>query len=222
MKTIKAHEKIECAFDISYLLFAIAAGIYFLLIANHSLHTTILLLYGSAALVLAIGDAFHLVPRILYFLTNKNTFWKPIMGFGKMITSISMTIFYVLLFLVGQIQSESTFHNTFITISFYVLALLRIGICLLPNNRWKQNQEYGKWAIYRNLPFLFMGILTIYVYCQDPLIQQFPYLSIAILLSFILYLPVTLFAHKYPKLGMLMILKTIMYIWMLAMGFTII
>ena len=39
---------------------------------------------------------------------------------------------------------------------------------------------------------------------------------IAVVLSFLFYLPVAIFAHDRPKLGILMIPKTMCYIWMLS------
>ena len=40
----------------------------------------------------------------------------------------------------------------------------------------------------------------------------------AIIGSFVCYLPVTVWAKKKPMIGMLMIPKTCMYIWMITMG----
>ena len=48
---------------------------------------------GTAALVLGCGDAFHLVPRVLnYFIDSDFTI---ALGIGKLITSITMTVFYM-------------------------------------------------------------------------------------------------------------------------------
>ena len=51
---------------------------------------------GLAALILGCGDAFHLVPRVLnYFVTADFT---AALGIGKLVTSITMTVFYVLMY----------------------------------------------------------------------------------------------------------------------------
>ena len=42
---------------------------------------------------------------------------------------------------------------------------------------------------------------------------------LAILLSFGFYIPVVLFADQYPLLGMLMIPKTLAYVWVVFMGY---
>ncbi len=83
----------ESSFDIIYLIFAIASGIIILMKRKDSIGKFM----GSAALILGIGDAFHLIPRVLnYFVDGDFNFW---LGFGKMVTSITMTVFYVLMYL---------------------------------------------------------------------------------------------------------------------------
>ena len=81
----------ESTFDIIYLLFAIISGIVILAKRRDSIGK----LMGSAALILGCGDAFHLVPRVLnYFIESDFTAW---LGFGKLVTSITMTFFYMLI-----------------------------------------------------------------------------------------------------------------------------
>mgnify|MGYP007070023016 CR=1 FL=1 len=46
-------------------------------------------------------------------------------------------------------------------------------------------------------------------------------MSICIILSFIFYMPVALFGKDNPKLGMLMIPKTIIYIIMISLGLSL-
>ena len=55
-------------------------------------------LSGKTVLILGCGDAFHLVPRVLnYFVGADFTAW---LGIGKLVTSVTMTVFYVLLYFV--------------------------------------------------------------------------------------------------------------------------
>ena len=56
----------ESAFDILYLLFAIAAGCLILRRARNTVEKQM----GAAALILGCGDAFHLVPRVLNYFTD--------------------------------------------------------------------------------------------------------------------------------------------------------
>ena len=82
----------ETIFDVGYLLSAIIIGIYILIKSKNKLGK----LMGIATLILGCGDAFHLVPRILdYFLKYDFTL---MLGIGKLITSITMTIFYIFMY----------------------------------------------------------------------------------------------------------------------------
>ena len=84
----------ESAFDILYLLFAIAGGCLILARARNRTEKQM----GLAALILGCGDAFHLVPRVLnYFAAGDFT---AALGIGKLVTSVTMTVFYLLLYYV--------------------------------------------------------------------------------------------------------------------------
>ena len=81
----------ESTFDIAYLVFAIIFGIILIIKRKDK----IALLFGIMTLILGIGDAFHLIPRVIsYFINDELILYK---GVGKLITSITMTVFYLLL-----------------------------------------------------------------------------------------------------------------------------
>lgn len=90
---------LEVIFDFSYLITIIILGI--LILCNRK-SQRILFLFGIMALVLGIGDAFHLVPRIYAHLKGGLASYPIALGIGKMITSISMTIFYALLYHIAK------------------------------------------------------------------------------------------------------------------------
>ena len=85
---------IEAIFDTIYLTTASILGFMLLLSA---LDSPAHMLAGIMALVLAGGDAFHLIPRIIVILTGKEKQLREMLGRGKQITSITMTLFYILL-----------------------------------------------------------------------------------------------------------------------------
>jgi hypothetical protein len=60
------------------------------------------LLFGVMAIVLGAGDAFHLIPRAVALNTEGLGSYVRALGAGKQITSITMTVFYVLLYHVWQ------------------------------------------------------------------------------------------------------------------------
>ncbi|MDR2537797.1 MAG: hypothetical protein LBC46_05780, partial [Treponema sp.] len=85
----------ETIFDIFYLVTAITLGFMFLRRSSGNRQT---LLVGIMVLVLGFGDAFHLIPRV-YALWNGGTSAHPVgLEIGKLITSITVTVFYVLLY----------------------------------------------------------------------------------------------------------------------------
>ena len=83
----------ESTFDILYLIFAILTGVLILIKRRNKNDV----LMGTAALILGIGDSFHLVPRVLNYFIDSDFTWY--LGLGKLVTSITMTIFYILVFL---------------------------------------------------------------------------------------------------------------------------
>ena len=84
----------EAVFDISYLLFdLIAAVLFFVLSKGNSLFV----LYGILTLTLCGGDAFHLVPRVIRAFRGSSDKIKKQLGMGLQISSVTMTVFYILL-----------------------------------------------------------------------------------------------------------------------------
>lgn len=216
----------ESSFDLVYLIFAIAIGILMIKDSRklkNAIERSEYSLFGWMALILGCGDAFHLVPRI-FALWTSNGFEVLVapLGIGKMITSITMTIFYVLLYLVWRkrygIQGQNALSYT-----MYGLAALRIILCLFPQNAWTSLNEPLLWGIIRNIPFLIMGIIVIVLYyrsAREHDDRQFHWMWLAVLLSFAFYIPVVLWAGTYSWVGMLMLPKTCMYAWAIWMGYS--
>lgn len=102
----------------------------------------------------------------------------------------------------------------------WVSALVRIVVCLLPQNRWCSDNGNQKLSIIRNTVFAVTGIdvLILYALSGNAHDYHLTRMVAAILISFGCYLPVTLMSKKHPKVGLLMIPKTCAYIWMIAMG----
>ena len=210
--------KIEVIFDILYLTIASLIGLYLLFTSNG---ITLRILAGLMALVLAGGVAFHLIPRIHVINTGREELYRRSLGIGKQITSITMTVFYVMLWHIAQsLYGLNLF--TLWTFVIYTLAIIRIVLCLMPQNRWIDRYPPISWGIYRNIPFFMMGVIIAFVFFQNrDLVPAFYWTWLAILLSFGFYLPVVLYANKNPKIGMLMLPKTLMYVWLLVMCLSI-
>ena len=196
----------ETIFDVCYLLSAIIIGIYILIKSKNKLGK----LMGIATLILGCGDAFHLVPRILdYFLKYD---FALMLGIGKLITSITMTIFYIFMYYIYKNNYKDS-NNKKIEYCIWILVIFRIILCLLPQNSWTTNDGSVIIGIIRNIPFIFIGLLIIVLYYKKRKEDKtFKNIWIYILLSFIFYIPVVIGASAIPILGMFMLPKTICYI----------
>ena len=205
---------VEAIFNIVYLMSATIIAVVLFVSANDGL---IKILAAVMASVLVIGDAFHLVPRILVVITKKEDRLRKALGIGKQITSITMTIFYLILFQVGVLvfKTEDIFWWMII---IYALAIIRIVLCLLPQNKWIERYPPLKWSVWRNIPFFMLGIVVAWFYfINRSNIKELQAVWLAIILSFAFYLPVVLWSNKNPKIGMLMLPKTCVYVWILVM-----
>ncbi|MBQ6016629.1 MAG: hypothetical protein IJL19_01975 [Clostridiales bacterium] len=201
----------ESTFDILYLLFAIITGIVILI--KHRNKNDVLM--GTAALVLGLGDSFHLIPRVLNYFIDADFTWY--LGFGKLVTSITMTIFYIFVFrLYKSVYNKDDKSTKTTGITIYVLAILRVALCLAPGNNWFTGEGSMLWAVLRNLPFIIIGLIVVCLYFKVR--KEDKYLSrlwLYTTLSFLFYIPVAVFASLLPMLGMLMLPKTVCYVLML-------
>lgn len=210
----------EPIFEIPYLIGVVILGILIIRRAKGRKQYT---LFGIMAIVLGGGDAFHLIPRMWALFTAGTTTlpeFAPSLGFGKMVTSITMTAFYVMLYHVWQMRYK--IKKTSLTACIYVLAACRVVLCLFPQNNWLSPNAPLSWGIYRNIPFVIMGVIIIVLFYQQARNNQdkaFRFMWLAIALSFLFYIPVVLFADAIPMIGMLMIPKTCAYVWIVLMGF---
>ena len=169
------------------------------------------------SLILIIGDSFHLLPRIRLILSKGNLNLDEALGRGKQITSITMAVFYLLLFHLGLAYYNKEVALTVVFL-VYIAAAIRIYLCLLEENKWEDEKGSDKMAIGRNIPFIIQGYLVFRTFFQErELSLGMGMVWWGIGLSFIFYIPVVLWVKKKPKLGMLMLPKSLAYIWILIM-----
>ena len=213
----KVPDIMEAIFDAGYLLFDLVAAILFFLFSHGS---TLFLLYGTLTLVLCGGDAFHLVPRILRAVHGSNDRIQKQLGIGLQVSSITMTVFYIILMYVWKDTFPGFSIPFALEVIVWVSAILRILICLLPQNNWCTEDGNAKLSLLRNSVFAVTGIcvIALYVISGNANNYHMTRMVAAIILSFGCYLPVTLFSKTKPKVGLLMIPKTCAYMWMIAMG----
>ena len=207
----------ESAFCIFYLCYVAYCAFRFL-----NQNDTVSGIYLLMALFLGIGDSFHLIPRIIINIKgetddeNINAKRRFFLGLGNLISSITMTLFYVFLFEATNMAHPGHLDQTavsFIRYSLIVLSIIRIILCLNKNNGWFDKGDQ-RWSVIRNIPFLLIGFTTIiylvFIYRQH-------LLALIVFLSFLCYMTVVLYARRKPMLGMMMIPKTICYMAMLGL-----
>ena len=108
-------------------------------------------------------------------------------------------------------------------ILMYMLAAIRIVLTILPQNQWTSLDAPVSWGVYRNIPFAFMGLITIYLFYQsakEKNDQPFRWMWLTIVLSFAFYVPVVLWGDSHPLVGLLMIPKTLAYVWTIWIGYS--
>ena len=180
---------VETLFDAVYLTLVISIGITMI---RKSKDNTQFRLFGIMAVVLGLGDSFHLVPCALALCTTGLENYTVALGLGKWITSVTMTIFYLLLYYVWRKRYNVQGQNQ-ITAAVYILCALRVALCMMPQNDWLS--------------------------ATAPLSTAFRWMWLTIVLSFGFYIPVVLWADVYPLVGILMIPKTCAYVWTVLIGY---
>ncbi len=207
----------EAVFDIGYLTFDLIAGILFFAFSRGRI---LFILYGLLTLTLCGGDAFHLLPIVKRALKGSNDRIRKQLGIGLQVSSITMTVFYILLLYIWKYTFCELKAPAALEIIIWVSALVRIIICLLPQNNWCGEQGNPKLSLLRNSVFAVtgIGVIILYAISGNTYGYHMNRMIAAIIISFGCYLPVTLLSRKMPKIGMLMIPKTCAYIWMIVMG----
>lgn len=208
----------ESLFDIVYLVTVIILGVTML---RRSAGRKQFALFGAMAMVLGCGDAFHLVPRVIGLCTTGLENYTAALGVGKLITSVTMTGFYVMLYYVWR-SRYAVDGRKGLTVAVWALAAARAALCLMPQNAWTSPDAPLSWGIWRNIPFAALGAVDVALFyrsAKERKDRAFRLLWLTIVLSFACYLPVVLFADAYPLIGLMMIPKTCAYVWTVLIGY---
>ena len=202
----------ESIFDVLYLIFAIVSGIVLLVKAKAR---PVMTLFGLMTLLLGAGDSFHLIPRVLNYWIDAD--YTAGLGIGKLVTSITMTVFY-LLFEYARRKRYGITGRKSVLITMWLLSVVRIALCCFPQNGWTSAEPSLLWGILRNIPFAVLGVMTVVLWFRSASSDKpLRWSWLAVSLSFLFYLPVVLWSQTLPIIGMLMLPKTCMYIWLIVM-----
>jgi hypothetical protein len=174
----------------------------------------------EAFALLAVGDKAHVGFRVLAYALGgleAGFTWLgtrvSLVGLGEMATSITVTLFYVLMLDVWRLRFNKRFG--WFGDVLLVAAGVRLLMLTLPFNDWAAAVLPRPWAIYRNLPLLLQGLGLAFLVLRDARATRnraFRWASVMILISYACYTPVIFFAQRVPLLGTLMIPKTMAYL----------
>ena len=151
----------EAIFDAAYLLFDLVAAILFF---TFSKGNVLFILYGILTLTLCGGDAFHLVPRIIRAVHGSNDKIKRQLGIGLQVSSITMTVFYIMLMYIWKLTFPELEMPVIIEAIIWISAIVRIVICIFPQNNWCTDEGNMKLSIIRNAVFAVTGVGVIILY----------------------------------------------------------
>ena len=86
----------------------------------------------------------------------------------------------------------------------WISAVVRIVICMLPQNNWCTEDGNMKLSVLRNAVFAVTGIGVIILYAMSGNTNEYHLTRMvaAIIISFGCYIPVTLFSKTKPKVGL--------------------
>ena len=175
-------------------------------------------LFLLACALLAIGDTGHVGFRVIAYLNGGLQTNRPLMGAGNLATAQTVTVFYMLvqeLFYVYTAKKRGPLYWFIIC-----LGLIRMIFMLFPGNNWGGEIPLG-YSYTRNALLTIMGIIIAVQYLKEGINSNHGILrlfGILIFVSYAFYLPVILFVHLVPMLGMLMIPKTCAYIAIAVIG----
>lgn len=207
---------VEVIFDIAYLLFDVVAAVLFFTMSKGQM---VFILYGTLTAALCGGDAFHLIPRVVKAVKGLDDKIKHAMNFGVQVSSITMTVFYIILLYIWKYTFPEMTAPLAVELLIWITAMIRIVVCFLPQNNWYGDGNM-KLSLLRNIVFAFtgLGVIILYAISGDAHGYHMYLMIIAIIISFGCYFPVTILSKKKPMIGMLMMPKTCAYIWVIAMG----
>ncbi len=180
------------------------------------------ILFLVAFFLLAFGDTGHVGFRVVAYAMGGLENNPVLVGIGKLTTTVTVTFFYMLVAEIWRIRFE--YKRNVIWWGFMITGVARLIIMIPGGNGWISVESSFGWSIARNIPLMIQGIgvsvllLRDSIEINDSLMKK---ISIWIFVSYACYLPVILFVHKTPLLGMLMMPKTLAYLAVAFIAFSL-
>jgi len=177
-------------------------------------------LVRMAFILLAAGDTAHVGFRVLaQLLGSPDTqvvflgYPMSLLGVGMLATSYTVTLFYMLLVYVWQLRNNQP--ASWVTNLLLAAGVVRLIFMAFPGNEWGNLVPPQPISLYRNLPLIIQGfgIIGLILYsAYKSNDSSFKWIGWMIVISYAFYIPVILFAQRFPMIGLLMIPKTCAYL----------
>ncbi|MCY3410628.1 MAG: hypothetical protein INQ03_03220 [Candidatus Heimdallarchaeota archaeon] len=206
-------ELMEASFNIFYLSFIAIIAILMLIKRDHekAKSTNYAHLLMWAFVLLGLGDFGHVGFRTLeiFGVIESET---NLVGYGAFATATTVTFFYMLF-----LEAWRRFAQQEKDTKYWILqgvGILRLIIMMFPQNEWSSSVPPQEWGWLRNAPLTILGVSVAILYFKYS--EPGTYArksSYGVFASYAFYLPVILFVQIWPMVGMLMIPKTIAYMY---------
>ncbi|MBC8452522.1 MAG: hypothetical protein H8D65_01540 [Spirochaetes bacterium] len=214
----------EIGFNICYLIFiwtlVIIMARNFAVVTPGKMREAKLYVYGF--FLLAFGDTGHVGFRVWAYSLGSlesrihlGSLSIPLVGAGALATAITVAILYLLMLEAWRIRNRTNQNQVYWILM--VIGAARFIIMLFPQNNWRSIVPPLGWSLARNIPLIIVGLGLAVLYLQKAARNSDQFqkkMGIWILVSYGFYLPVILFVQAVPLIGMLMIPKTIAYLFM--------
>ncbi len=166
---------------------------------------------------LALGDSFHLVPRIYRTLIGPASAppWVADgIALGLFLSSVTLSFvyFFWLIYAARKFDLAWGAGMWFLTLVFF----LRLILLLFPQNQW--GGEPNAWKFYRNVPFTIQGIGIVWLFLRyagehpPHIARAFRIAGYAIIASFAFYIGTLVGTLWHPAFGSLMLPKIVAYV----------
>ncbi len=177
-----------------------------------------------ACFVLAFGDSFHLVPRLIDMfarLMGSSGGVGGWIGFGLAASSFTLSLFYLFLALYAWRKFALRWDGWMWVL--VAACVVRIVLLLFPENAWG-SALYTPWKFYRNVPFVVQGLGVIILFWQAAKVAPASQAALlrgmvwSILASFIFYIATLVGTLWSSWWGMFMLPKSAAYlvlVWLL-------
>ncbi len=205
----------EIGFDILYLI-AIWTLSLLMLSRRNNLSSQVgraPVLLAGGFLLLSLGDSGHVGFRVLAYALGGLEEHPALIGWGAMITEITLTILYMLILEAWRERNERQQGIVYALLAGAgIFRLLLLVVQIAQGNAAAYEQ-----SVISNVLLIVQGLgaaILILLDGRKKGDRVFTNLSAMIFLSYLFYIPVPLFVKQVPMIGMLMMPKTLAYLGM--------